>query len=220
MTSLTRAPDRLALSGLISGAAFLAGVGTGVASSSAPFPLPGSDADKIRRYFRDNRASARISGAGQLISAALLAPFTASVIRLARRADPTSGALPTTAAIGGGAAAASLAGAGLYAAALTTARSDNDAAAVAMHRRAFLAGGVAHGVAFGVLVGAIGLAGPRTGAIPAAAGRMALVSASAGLLTPLYLVHESFAWLIPVSRFSGLIVTGLTALRLSRPQRN
>jgi hypothetical protein len=218
MREPTRTPDRRALSGLISGVTFVAGVGAGVASSKAPYPLPGSDADKIRRYFRDNASSARLSAAGQLISAATLAQFTASVIRLTRRAAPTSRVLPATALVGGTAAVASLTASGLYAAALTTARSDRDTAAVAMHRRAFLAGGVAHGVGFGLLVGVIGLAGPRTGDLPPAAGKLAIGSAIAGLLTPLYLVNKSSAWLIPASRFTGLIVTGLTAVRLARPR--
>jgi hypothetical protein len=217
MSEPTRTPDRRALSGLISGVTFVAGVGAGVASSDAPYPLPGSDANKIRRYFRDNAPSARLSAAGQLISAATLAQFTASVIRLTRRAAPTSRVLQATALIGGTSAVASLATSGLYAAALTTARSDSDTAAVAMHRRAFLAGGVAHGIGFGLLVGVIGLAGPRTGNLPPAAGKLAIGSAIAGMLTPLYLVAESMAWLIPASRFTGLIVTGLTAVRLSRP---
>jgi hypothetical protein len=216
MKAHTRAPDRMALSGLISGVAFLAGVAGGVASSKAPFPLPGSDAAKIRRYFRDNAPSARLSAAGQLLSAATLARFTASVLVLTRRAAPTSRLLPMTATIGGAAAVASLATAGLYAAALTTSRSDSDGKATAMHRRAFLAGGVAHGIGFGLLVGVIGLAGPRTGDIPSAAGKLAIGSAIAGLLTPLYLAAESFAWLIPASRFTGLIITGLTAVSLSR----
>lgn len=218
MADPTRTPDRRALSGLISGVTFVAGVGAGVASSNAPYPLPGSDADKIRRYFRDNASSGRLSAAGQLVSAATLAHFTTSVIRLTRRAAPTSRALPATALIGGISAVASLTASGLYAAALTTARSDSDAAAVAMHRRAFLAGGVAHGVGFALLVGVIGLAGSRTGDIPPAAGKLAIGSAIAGLLTPLYLVNKSLAWLIPASRFTGLIVTGLTAARLSGPR--
>lgn len=218
MADPTRTPDRRALSGLISGVTFVAGVDAGVASSKAPYPLPGSDADEIRRYFRDNASSGRLSAAGQLVSAATLAHFTTSVIRLTRRAAPTSRALPATALIGGISAVASLTASGLYAAALTTARSDSDAAAVAMHRRAFLAGGVAHGVGFALLVGVIGLAGSRTGDIPPAAGKLAIGSAIAGLLTPLYLVNKSLAWLIPASRFTGLIVTGLTAARLSGPR--
>ena len=220
MADPTRTPDRRALSGLISGATFVAGVGAGVASSNAAYPLPGSDADEIRRYFRDNSSSGRLSAAGQLISAATLAHFTTSVIRLTRRAAPTSRALPATALIGGISAVGSLTASGLYAAALTTARSDSDAAAVAMHRRAFLAGGVAHGVGFGfaLLVGVVGLAGSRTGDIPPAAGKLAIGSAIAGLLTPLYLVNKSLAWLIAASRFTGLIVTGLTAARLSGPR--
>jgi hypothetical protein len=152
---------------------------------------------------RDNASSGRLSAAGQLVSAATLAHFTTSVIRLTRRAAPTSRALPATALIGGISAVASLTPSGLYAAALTTARSDSDAAAVAMHRRAFLAGGVAHGVGFALLVGVIGLAGSRTGDIPPAAGKLAIGSAIAGLLTPLYLVNKSVAWLIPASRFTG-----------------
>src|SRR5215211_2548880 len=200
MKDLIRTADRRALSGLISGFAFVAGVGAGVASSDAPYPLPGSDVDKIRRYFRDNAASARLSAAGQLISAATLAHFTASVIRLTRRADPTSRVLPATAVIGGTAAVASLTASGIFAGTLTTARSDSDVAAVAMHRRAFLAGGVTHGVGFGLLVGVIGLAGPRTGDIPPPVGKLAVGSAIAGLLTPLYLIAESMAWLIPASR--------------------
>ena len=108
MKNFTSSPDRKALSGLISGLAFIGGVGAGVASSNAPYPLPGSDADKIRRYFRDNAPSARLSAAGQLISAATLAQFTTSVVRLARRADPASRALPAAAVVGGTAAVASL----------------------------------------------------------------------------------------------------------------
>lgn len=53
MAYQTRAPDRAALSGLISGIAFVAGVFGGVATSKAPFPIPGSsDAEKIRRFPR------------------------------------------------------------------------------------------------------------------------------------------------------------------------
>jgi hypothetical protein len=219
MKYLTRAPDRAALSGLISGIAFVAGVAAGVATSKAPFPIPGSsDAEQIRRFFRDNAPSARLSAAGQLISAATLGRFTASVVGLARRADPSSRVLPATAAIGGTAAVASLTASALYFAALTTERSDDDAAALALQRRAFLAGGVAHGVAFALLVGVIGRAGVRTGDLPPAAGKLAIGSAITGLLTPLYLVRQSTAWLIPASRFTGLIVTGLTAVRLARPR--
>jgi hypothetical protein len=55
--------------------------------------------------------------------------------------------------------------------------------------------------------------------VPPAAAKLAIGSAFAGLLTPLYLVAESMAWLIPASRFTGLIVTGLTAVRLSGLRR-
>lgn len=216
MTALAHSRDRRALSGLVCGIAFVAGIGAGQATSKAPYPPPGSDAQVIRAFFRDNAFSARINAAGQLISAASLAQFTPSVMRLARRADPASRALPAAAAIGGTAAAAAVTASALYTAALTTPRSDNDDAAVALSRRAFLSGGVAHGVGFGLLVGVISLSGSRTGAVARAAGKLALGSAVANLLTPLYFAADEMAWLIPVGRFTGLIVTGLTAIRLAR----
>jgi hypothetical protein len=37
------------------------------------------------------------------------------------------------------------------------------------------------------------------------------------VLSPLYFVAEPAGWLIPVGRFSGLIVLGIAGVRLSRP---
>jgi len=84
-----------------------------------------------------------------------------------------------------------------------------------LHRRAFVAGGPVHGAGFGVLVGALGLAGLRTGALPRPLAITALASAAAGLLSPLYFVMEPAAWFIPAGRFSGLLVSGIAGARLS-----
>jgi hypothetical protein len=48
-------------------------------------------------------------------------------------------------------------------AALTGRRGREDDSTLRLHRRAFLAGGPAHGTGFGLLLAALGIAGARTG---------------------------------------------------------
>lgn len=219
MSTPTLPPDRPAISGLVSGATFLAGVIAANALSDGPYPRPGSDADTIRAFFRGSPGPARVGAAGQLVSAVTLGRFTASVVRLAGRSGGGARALQAGAALGGATAVASLATSGMLTAALTTGRARDDDAAVRLHRRAFLAGGVAHGVGYGLLVGALGVAGGRTGVLPRGVVRAALVSAACGLAAPLYLVAEPAAWLIPIGRLSGLVVAGTAAVRLARGRR-
>src|SRR3954447_24025731 len=164
-------PDRGALSGPASGATFLAALAGALTSADVPYPRPGSDAATIRRFFHGNRGSARLSAAGQLLSAAMLGRFTASTVRLARAAGSPTAA--TSAVVGGVAAVASLAAPAGLTAALTTDLARSDERAVALHPRAFLAGGVAHGAGFGLLVGALGVAGRRAGVLPAGVARVA-----------------------------------------------
>jgi hypothetical protein len=213
MTATATAPDRGALSGPASGALFLAGVAGALSTADVPYPRPGSDAATIRRFFHGNRGSARISAAGQLLSAATLARFTASVVRLAAPAGRT---VQTAAGVGGTVAVGSLTASAAWTAALATDRAADDDRAVAMHRRAFLAGGVVHGAGFGLLVGALGAAGRRSGLLPGTLSRAAFGSAAAGLLAPLYLVAEPAAWAIPVGRFSGLLITAVSGVRMAR----
>lgn len=78
---------------------------------------------------------------------------------------------------------------------------------------------MAHGAGFGLLVGALGLAGLRTGELPRPLTLAGLASSAAGLLSPLYLVAEPAAWFIPVGRFSGLLVSGIAGARLARATR-
>ncbi len=210
------ARDRAALSGPLSGLAFLGGLAGALGTADVPYPRPGSDASTIRRFFWGNRGSARLSAVGQLLSATLLGRFTASVVRLADASGPGSRALRTAAAVGGATAATTLATSGLLTATLTTDRAADDDRAVALHRRAFLAGGIAHGVGYGLLVGALGTAGERTGVLPRVWARVAMGSAAANLLTPLYLVAEPAAIVIPAGRFSGLAVQTVAGVRIAR----
>jgi hypothetical protein len=204
--------DRGAISGLVAGVSFVAGIGGAMARSSLPYPRPGSSPAQVRRYFAESAGPARLSATGQLVSAAALGRFTASVARLAGG----SPALRTAAIAGGGVATASLATAGLCAAALSGGAGCDEARAARLHRRAFLAGGPVHGAGFGVLVGALGLAGRRTGALPDALTTAALAAAVPNALAPLYLVAEPAGWLIPIGRFPGLVISGVAGLRLAR----
>jgi hypothetical protein len=211
--------DALALSEPLACLSFLAGVGGAVARSDAPYPRPGSTPEEIRRFFRQPSRAPWFSVAGQSVSAGALAAFTVPVARLAGRAGPGSGALRAAALAGGGLAAASLATSARCAAALTGARSDADADAVALHRRAFVAGGPAHGAGFGLLVGALGLAGLRTGALPPPLARAGVVAAVPNLLSSVALLAEPAAWLIPAGRFPGLVVSAIAGVRLAAPVR-
>ena len=208
--------DRGALSGVLTGVSFIAGIGGAMARSHLPYPRPGSDAADVRRYFTESAGPARLSATGQLIPAASLARFTLSVARLAGRSGDGAGALRAAAIAGGGLATGSLATAGLCAAALSGRAGRDEARAVALHRRAVLAGGPVHGAGFGVLVGALGLAGRRTGELPAPLATAALAAAAPNVLSPLYLVSDPAAWLIPIGRFPGLIVSAIAGARLAR----
>jgi len=217
MTGTTRPPsDRGALGGPLAGASFIAGVAGAMALADDPYPRPGSEPAQVRRYFGGNAGPARLSAAGQAVSAASLVGFTASVARLAGRSGRGSRALQAAAVAGGGLAAGSLAAAAGYAAALTGPAGDSDAGAATLARRAFVAGGPVHTAAFGVLVGALGLAGLRTGELPRPLAIAGLASAAASLLSPLYFVAEPAGWFIPAGRFSGLLVSGIAGVRLAR----
>jgi hypothetical protein len=76
--------DPGALSGILAGISFVGGVAGAMVLADSPYPRPGSEPAEIRRYFRGNAGASRLSVVGQLISAASLARFTASVARLAR----------------------------------------------------------------------------------------------------------------------------------------
>ena len=184
--------------------------------SDAPYPRPGSEPADVQRYFGENPDAARAGAVGQLVSAASLGRFTASVARLAARSGPDARWLRTAAIAGGGLAASSLAVSALLGAALTGRRDEEESSAATLHRWSFIAGGPVHGVGFGVLVGAMSLAGLRTGELPRPLAIAGLASAAAGLLTPLYFVAEPAAWAIPLGRFSGLLVSGTAGARLAR----
>jgi hypothetical protein len=208
--------DPGALSGPLAGVSFVGGVAGAMALADSPYPRPGSEPAEFRRYFRGSSGAARLSVVGQLVSASSLARFAVTEARLATRSGPGSRGLQAAALAGGGLAAASLATSALLSAALTGRRGEQDASAAALHRLRFAAGGPVHGAGYGVLVGSLGLAGLRTGELPRPLALAGLASAAAGLLSPLYFVAKPAAWFLPAGRFSGLLVSGITGVRLGR----
>ena len=214
-----RAPQRPArdlgaLSGPLAGITFVAGLATGLAVADAPYPRPGAKPAAIRRYFEGSARGARISIAGQLLSAASLARFTATVAALARDAHSRRLQAATTAV--GGVATGSLAASALTSLALTRGAGARNASAVALHRRLFIAGGPVHTAAFGALVGCLALAGRRTERLPRAVTGAGFVSAAMGAISPVCLAAESAVWLIPAGRVTGLVVSGIAGARLAR----
>jgi hypothetical protein len=213
---MTTHPDRGALSGLLASLSFVGGIGAANALADRAFPRPGSSPSQIAQYFAENPGPTRLSATGQAISAASLVGFTASVTRLTGRAGRGSRALQAAAVAGGALAAATLAVSAAYMAALSGRWGRREASAEALARREFLAGGVLHTPAFGILLGALGLAGLRTGELPRPVALTALASASICMLSPLYFVAEPLAWFIPAGRFPGLVVIGIAGVRLAR----
>ena len=214
--SRRRTRDRAARSGITAGVAFVGGVIGSVATSKEPYPRPGSGAAAIARYFGQRPSPVRFGAIGQLVSAVTLGRFAASVASLAggsRRRGAR--AVQAAAVAGGGVASSALATSALYGVAL--ARDPGSDEAITGHRRMFLAGGPAHGIGFGLLLGALGVAGERTGELPRALTRAALAAAIPNVLSPLYLVvAEQAAWLIPIGRFPGLVIIGVAGDRLAR----
>jgi hypothetical protein len=206
--------DVAALAGPAAGVSFAAGVAGAMAMADSPYPRPGADPATVRRYFTGSAGAARVSVGGQLLSAASLAGFTISVARLADRSG--SRGLRAAALAGGAVATAALTSSAALSAALTGPRGRADASAAALHKAAFVAGGPVHTAGFGLLLGALGLAGLRTGAISKPLAYAALGSAGAGLLSPLALVTPPAAWLIPAGRFPGLLVSGIAGAQLGR----
>jgi hypothetical protein len=211
----TFCPDPGALTGLSTGLAFAAAIGGAIKLAKSPFPRPGASAAAIRDYYQHSTTAVRFSVAGQVISILSLARFTGSVARLAAYATPGSRRLPAIAVISGAASVASLATSAATQVSLTIPRDRDDEELTKLARRMFVAGGPVHGVAYGTLTAVLATTARRTGLFGRATATAGLVSATSGILSPLYFRWENAGWLIPIGRFSGYILAGIAAVRLA-----
>jgi hypothetical protein len=216
VASTSRLDDPGALSGVLAGVSFVGGLATGLSLAEMPFPRPGADVKDIQRFFQGDAGPERISVTGQLISAASLAVFTASVARLAGRAGRGSRALRAAAIAGGALASVSLAASATAAAALTAGPGRDEERARSLHRFVFTAGGPVHGAGLALLLGALGLAGLGTGTLPRPLAAAALSAAGVDALAPVVLVVPGAALVLPAGRFPTFVVLGISGVRLAR----
>lgn len=216
MATIPRLDSPGALGGVLTGVSFIGGLATGLSLADAPFPQPGADVKDVQRFFQGDAGPERINVSGQLLSAASLAVFSVSVARLAGRAGPRSRALQVMAIAGGALASVSLAASATAAAALTTGPGRDEDRARSLHRFVFAAGGPVHGAGLALLLGALGLAGRRTGALPRPLTTAALVSAGVDALAPVVLAVPKAALVIPAGRFPTFVVLGISGVRLAR----
>lgn len=208
-------PDPGAITGLFTGLTFVAAIVGATKLANGPIPRPGAPAAAIREYYHHSAPAVRFSVAGQAISILSLARFTGAAARLAARATPESRLLPATAVISGAASVASLATSAATHALLTIPRDRDDETMIKLARRMFIAGGPVHGVAYGIFTAVLASTARRTGLVGRSAATTGLVSAATGILSLLYFRWENAGWLIPIGRFSGYILAGMTGVRLA-----
>jgi hypothetical protein len=216
MANTARLDDPGALGGVLTGASFIGGLATGLSLADAPFPRPEADITDVQRFFQGDAGPERINVGGQLLSAASLAVFSASVVRLAGRAGRGSRTLRAMAIAGGALASLSLAASATAAAALTAGPGREKDRARSLHRFVFAAGGPVHGAGLALLLGALGLAGRRTGALSRPVTTAALASAGIDALAPVVLAVPKAALVVPAGRFPTFVVLGITGVRLAR----
>jgi hypothetical protein len=216
VANAARLDDPGALGGVLTGVSFIGGLATGLSLADAPFPQPGADVKDVQRFFQGDAGPERINLGGQLLSAASLAVFSASVVRLAGRTGRDARTLQAMAIAGGALASLSLAASATAAAALTAGPGRDEHRARSLHRFLFAAGGPVHGAGLALLLGALGLAGRRTGALPRPVTTAALASAGVDALAPVVFAVPKAALVIPAGRFPTFIVLGISGVHLAR----
>ncbi len=221
MSAPTRTPqprrDAAALTGPLSGLAFVAAILGAMRLAKDPIPRPGAPAEDVRRYYRDSARAVRFSVTGQAVSILALARFTRSAARLAAQSPRHPRALQAGLLVTGGAAVASLAASAATHASLTLPRERGDEQIVRTARRVFVAGGPVHGVAYGAFTGLLTTAARDAGLLGPAGAATGWGSAAAGIASPAYFRWENAGWLIPIGRFSGYLLGGVVGARLARP---
>jgi hypothetical protein len=206
-----------ALSGVFTGVSFVGGLASGLSLADVPFPQPGADVQDVQKFFQGDAGAERINVTGQLLSAASLAVFSRSVAQLTGRSG--SKMLKAAAIAGGALASTSLAASATAAAALTSAPGRDKDQAKSLHRFLFAAGGPVHGGGLALLLGALGLTGLRTAALPRPLAIAALAAAGVNAVAPVVLAVPKAALVIPAGRFPSFVILGIAGFRLARGTR-
>jgi hypothetical protein len=186
---------------------FLFGAVASNVATTEVYPRPGDTAAEAQTYFADNQGVTELLSVTQVGSAACLVVFAGVAAVAIRRRDGGPSREAAWCLAGGGLAAALL----LFSATVLWALSREPVVAStegvgALHQLAFAAGGAAHVVPLGILVGAASIAALRSGLHARWLARFGLASATVSLLSAVTLVALGpLVVLIPIGRFSAFV---------------
>ncbi|MQA24451.1 MAG: hypothetical protein GEU94_03040 [Micromonosporaceae bacterium] len=215
-SELTARRDPAALTGLLFGVVTVVGLFTTAFFAEGSYPLPDAPLADVRQFFQTNAGTAQAQAVWQVAASVLLVAFACTVSAAIR---PFSATLAGVAQAGGVLSGGFFGLSAVLVGVLGSHQFSRAAEVVhPAHLFGFLAGGPAHVVWLGVLVGAMSLAGLRFGMLPRWLSISGLVSATLSLLSALApMVWEATAFL-PLGRFSGILVLAAASVILSRRQ--
>jgi len=194
-------------------------VAAAVLRHGAPYVTPFATGEAISHFFAQNPRAVQIGSFLLFGSAVPFGIFAATVVSRLRflrvRAAGTNITL-----LGGFAAAGALALSGLVGWVLSLPEVYASAnLARGLYFLCFLFGGVGYAVAFGLMSAGISVTSYFARLLPGWLAGFGLFIAFAGELSSLSLVAYSANYLIPITRYLGLIWLLLTAVKLSRSRR-
>jgi hypothetical protein len=207
-----------ALGGLVAGLGFFGGIAATKATEKSEYPRPGTPPEELQKYFTESSTAARLSVAGHAVSTTGLARFTGAVASLARRSGRGGGAL-RAAALAGGTFAVATQVLSASSTLLLTSKDNHLQTTKDLREVSYHLGGHLHGVGFGLLTGALGLAGLRTGELPKPVAIASLVAAPLGILGPLTLLKKQTMVALPIGHLLSLLVSGAAGVALARKPR-
>ncbi|MFI7679827.1 hypothetical protein [Actinophytocola sp. NPDC049390] len=209
---------RGALGGLLAGLGFFGGIAATKATEKSEYPRPGTPPEEVQKYFTESTTAARLSVLGHAVSVSGLARFTGTVAGLAKRAGKGSGALRAAALTGGGFAVATqmLSASSTL---LLTSKDNHLQTTKDLREVSYHLGGHLHGVGFGLLTGALGIAGLRSGELPKPVAIASLVASPLGILGPLTLLKKQTMVALPIGHLLSLLVSGAAGVTLARGSR-
>jgi hypothetical protein len=219
MTS-TLASNRVpgAVGGLLAGLGFFGGIAAAKATEKSEYPRPGSSPEVVQNYFTESATPARMSVAGLAVSTWGLAKFTGAVARLSGRSGAGSRALAAAAVAGGGFAVVTQAVSAMATAA-NTSKDNHPQTTADLRQVSYLVGGPVHGVGYGILSGALGVAALKTGRLPKPLAIASVVTAPIGILGPLALLKKEAMMALPIGHMLSLLISGAAGVQLARRPR-
>jgi hypothetical protein len=196
-----------AWSGLGFAVLFLVGAVASNVAATDVFPRPGDSAAEAQAYFADNRGVTEVLSLTQAGSAACLAVFAGVLAAAIRRRDAGGSREAAWCLVSGGLSAALLLFSATVLWALSREAVVGSAAAVgALHQLAFAAGGAAHVLALGIMVGAASIAALRSKLHARWLVKFGFASAVVSMLSVLTLVALGpLVVLIAIGRFSAFV---------------